>query len=258
MSKNSIDAYGALGKTNVLLFDPDALVLVTEPGHPLYDERVTLPPNEAMVLNIMHQGVLQPIVITKDAELGATIVVAGRQRVKAAREANRRLREAGFEPVQVPAVVRRGESADLAGVMASENEIRKDDSPLVRARKMRRLLELGKSEEQVGVIFGCSVATVQSTVSLLDCTAAVRTAVDAGQIGVTHARKLATLPPDEQRAKVAEMVRAGSVATGRAKARMQRAVVETGPRMRTKREIEAELETASGDRRAALEWVLGR
>lgn len=37
MAKNSIDAYGASGKTNVLMFEPEKLHLVTDKAHPLYD-----------------------------------------------------------------------------------------------------------------------------------------------------------------------------------------------------------------------------
>lgn len=56
MAKNSTEAYGASGKTNVLNFEPERLHLVTDRAHPLYDERIHLPLDEAMVLNIMDQG----------------------------------------------------------------------------------------------------------------------------------------------------------------------------------------------------------
>lgn len=46
MAKNSIDAYGASGKSNVLFFEPENLHLVTDTTHPLYDERVHLPIEE--------------------------------------------------------------------------------------------------------------------------------------------------------------------------------------------------------------------
>ncbi|MCQ3881098.1 hypothetical protein [Klebsiella variicola] len=57
MAKNSIDAYGASGKSNVLFFEPENLHLVIDTTHPLYDERVHLPLNEAVILNIMELGV---------------------------------------------------------------------------------------------------------------------------------------------------------------------------------------------------------
>ncbi len=95
MAKNSIEAYGAEGKSNVLFFDPDKLRLVTDTSHPLYDERVHRPWSEPMVLNIMALGVIEPIIITKDPESGVVMVVDGRGRVINCREANRRLLERG-------------------------------------------------------------------------------------------------------------------------------------------------------------------
>jgi len=37
MAKNSIEAYGAEGKSNVLFFDPEKLTLVTDETSALYD-----------------------------------------------------------------------------------------------------------------------------------------------------------------------------------------------------------------------------
>lgn len=63
MAKDSKLVYGASGKTNVLTFEPENLHLVTDKTHPLYDERIHLPISEAMVLNIMDRGVLEPIIV---------------------------------------------------------------------------------------------------------------------------------------------------------------------------------------------------
>lgn len=95
MAKNSKEAYGASGKTNVLMFEPENLHLVTDKTHPLYDERIHLPLHEPTVLSIMKLGVLEPIIIWKDPETGRSCVVEGRQRVKNTLEANKRLREEG-------------------------------------------------------------------------------------------------------------------------------------------------------------------
>ena len=79
MAKDSKVVYGASGKTNVLTFEPESLHLVTDKTHPLYDERVHLPIDEGMVLNIKELGVLEPIIVWKDPETGLTCVVVGRQ-----------------------------------------------------------------------------------------------------------------------------------------------------------------------------------
>lgn len=257
MAKNSIDAYGAKGKSNVLAFDPDDLVLIEDPKHPMYDERVHLPLNEAMVLNIMALGVVQPIVIAKDPESGKSIVIAGRQRVKHAREANRRFRERGEMTIQVPAIPRRSDGIVLGGIMVSENELRQDDTPLGRARKMTRLLDQGHTEAQVAIFFGCNAKTVKQTLSLLECVPEVRAAVEAGAVNTTAAYQLAKLPPAEQRSKLQELKAAGSGASGHAKARAQRAVMgDTKPKLRTRKEIVSERDASDGERRAALDWVL--
>lgn len=260
MAKNSTEAYGAEGKTNVLMFDPEKLSLVVDATSPLYDPRVHLPPDEAMVLNIMHQGVFQPIIVAKNPETGAAEVVAGRQRVKAAREANVRLRAKGCEPILVPGVIRRGGGADLAGVMVGENELRRDDTPLGRAEKMRRLSDLGRTEDMLAVLFGCNAQTVRNTLALLDCCAAVKSAVEAKKINVGHALKLSKLEVSEQREKLGELLEAGAGLNGHAKARKQAATLTKrggAGQMRRRAEIEAERDSASGDRRAALDWVLG-
>ncbi|KVD71838.1 hypothetical protein WI89_01035 [Burkholderia ubonensis] len=262
MAKNSIDVYGAKGKTNTLSFDPDDLKLVTDPTHPLFDERVNWPVDENMVRNIMFQGVLQAIEVSKNPETGEIEVVTGRQRVKASREANRRLREQGRNPIYVPANVRKvtlGRRAlDLSAAMASENAIRQQETPLTTAAKMARQIQMGRSEEEVGILFGCDPRTVRATLTLLDCCEDVQKAVESGQIKVTDARKLAKASPIEQRAKVRELVAAGAGKTGHARARAQRAVMGgAAPRMRSRTQVTKELESSVGERAAALRWVLG-
>lgn len=243
MAKNSIDAYGARGKTNLLMFDPDDLEIVTDPEHALYDERVHLPLDESMVLSIMALGVVQPINITKDPETGKTLVAAGRQRVRAAREANRRLKSEGRPPIQIPAYPRRGTTADLMGVMVAENEIRKDDTPIGRARKMARLMDRGRSVAEVALLFGVTEQTVRNNLVLLDCCADVRNAVESGSLGAEHARKLVKLTPDEQREKAKALIEAGRGVAPREKARRQRAIAtgNTAPRMRSRAEVAAKL-----------------
>lgn len=258
MAKNSIDAYGASGKTNVLMFEPEKLHLVDDPTHPIYDERIHLPLSEAIVLNIMDQGVLEPIIVWKDPETGLSCVVDGRQRVRHTLEANRRLAKEGKDPLLVPAVTRRGSANRMSQVMVSANEIRQADTPLGRAKKMSSMLERNHDEQDLALIFGCSVKTVQATLSLLDCTQAVQDAVEASQITVTQARQLGELPPQQQRDKVLELQKAGEGATGHEKARRQRQVMGTDkPRLKTRREITNALADATGNYAAALRWVLG-
>ena len=281
MAKNSRDAYGALGESKLLHFDPGDLVIVDDPKHPLYDERVDLPLSAELVASILHHGrVLEPVIIRKDPETDRIEVVAGRQRVRAVREIRARgnvfksLPEAlqkrrGKDAWRVPAIVDRSKDEDLAEVMVSENEIRLSDSPLVRAEKMRRLLGRGKTEGELSILFGCSGATVKNTLSLLDASSSVRKAVDSGRIAAASAYRLAKLPAEEQKTRVRALLEEAPSAPGHKnkRARRVREIVDGKPAMRDGSEIKAlrdeisSTETIKENARlvalATLDWVLG-
>ncbi len=106
-----------------------------------------------MVLNIAELGVLEPIIVWKDPETGLTCVVVGRQRVKHTLEANKLRLKEGKDPLLVPGVVKRGSANQMAKYMVSENEIRRPDTPLGRAKKMSDQLDRGLDEDDIAVLF---------------------------------------------------------------------------------------------------------
>jgi ParB family transcriptional regulator, chromosome partitioning protein len=221
MPKASRDSLNAKGKRDAYMFDPEDLVLVTDEKSPIYDERVHLPVDESLVLNIMFapdgvpQGVLEPITVIRNSETGKVEVAIGRQRVKAAREANKRLKKAGLEPVRVPAMIARAQTHRAMGMLISENEHRQDDTPLGRAKKAQRYLDLGRDEAEVATLFGISQSSVKNLLSLLDAPAAVRHAVEAGKITASEGYKLARLEPAEAKEKVEELLEKAPRAPGK-------------------------------------------
>lgn len=245
-------------RTNAWLFDPSELVLVTDPQHPLFDPRINLPLDEALVRNIMFQGVIEPIVIVKQDD--KPVVVDGRQRVRCAVEANKRLEAEGKEPVRVTAVVRRGTEADLFGVSISANENRQDDTPLGRAKKCARLLAMGRSDEEAAIAFGVTASCVRAWMKLLDCAPQVREAVESGALAATAAAKLASLPAAEQVATLEKVVAEGKTNGKRPSVRaVSAAAGKPAGKMRSRREVAKRLEECHlpPDYRAALEWVIG-
>ncbi len=248
MAKNSIDAYGAAGKTNLLFIDPEKLTIVeNDPGHALYDpDRTNLPVDEALVLNIMAEGVIEPAIIRKNPDTEAIEVVDGRQRVKACREANKRLAAKGCTTHLVPCVPRRGDGKALMGVMIS-TFIRQDDTPMGRARKLARYLDLGHSEEQAAVTFGISTSTVRNLLALNDAPKAVQTAVESGKVPASVGYTLAKMNPDEAKAKLDELKTAvPKVEKGTRKAaRKTREIVTGKAGMMGKRDLQALLEKVS-------------
>lgn len=205
-TKDTRKAHGAAGKKDMLLFDPEELVLVTDEKSDLYDDRVHLEPTAAFVANLEHYGVLEPVIVRKNTTTGKTEVVDGRQRVKGLRLANKNLKKRGEDPWRVEAVVKRGDAGTAIGMMISTNEQRLDDTPLNRAKKAARMLERGKTEAEVGIALGCSVSSVKNLIALLDAPAVVRHAVESEKISVTDGYKLSKLGVDEAKKKVERLI----------------------------------------------------
>lgn len=205
MGSKSKELYGAKGRGDLLFFDPEDLTVVVDKEHPLWDERVDLPLDERLVESIMKRGVLKPAIVRRNGTTpkGDPIVevVDGRRRVRAARVANHRLEEQGAGPedlIRVPAVTRRDDGSELFGITIAANELALKDTPLVRAKKLKRYMDMGRGIEEAAVDFGTTVTTLKALLSLLDCHEVVQKAIEAGRIGVTHAKALSALPREEQ------------------------------------------------------------
>jgi len=186
---------GCAGKADLYWFAPEALIIITDKAHHLYDPRVELPVSEALVRSIMRRGILQAVRITP----GEPMVVAGRQRVRAALEANQR---GQTPPVRVPCVVLAGATDQLAGAGVAENEIRQDDNPAVKAEKAQRLQSLGYSVGDIADDFGVTEVTVRGWLKLAAAPPEVRQAVREKKVSARAAKKLAALPAPEAAAAV--------------------------------------------------------
>jgi ParB family transcriptional regulator, chromosome partitioning protein len=232
MARDTRKANGALGKTDMLLFDPEKIKVVNDPEHALYDARANEEPTETFIENVMTFGVTLPVVFRKDAETGEVVVEDGRKRTLALREANKRLAKKGVpkaEQWRLPAIPKRGSEADAILRMIMLNEQRFADTVSNKARKAAAALDRGKTEGEVACAMGVSVATVRRMVKFIDAPAVVRNAADAGKITMSDAYRLAELPVDEAREKVAALVahapRAPGKKRSRASARRARQVV---------------------------------
>jgi ParB family chromosome partitioning protein len=256
-------------RSDAFLLEPDMLTLITDPAHPLYDPRVHDDPDEALVRNVMVYGVIEPVIIRKNGE--AVEVVAGRGRVKAALEANRRLTAEGKQPIRVPAILKRGQDADMFGVLISENECRREDNPLLKSIKAQRLIDMGKTVEEVAIACGVKRQSVESWLSLGEVAQPVLAAVERGEVSATAAAKLHALDREEQVktfeamkdeggkvtvARARQAARAGDAAPPKPKT-MPRERIEQWLQRETENPAEINVEFFEGVKNA-LRWVLGR
>jgi ParB family chromosome partitioning protein len=201
MSKTAIDAK----RGTHFLVEPESLMLVTDTDDALYDPRVENAVSEEMVASILSHGVIEPVIIRKN---GMRLeVIDGRQRVKNAIEANKRLKKDGAPTLAIPAILRREDDADAFEISVMLNEIREQDGILVKAEKAKRLLDMGRTEKDIAQAFGVTGVAVRTWLRVLDLSAAVKAAVKRGDISASEAvKELADLPREEQVKKLETLI----------------------------------------------------
>lgn len=208
---------------NAYQFDPNEPVIIgldtsDGPEHELWDERIKLPLDESMVLNIMAIGVKESTLLRLNKGTGKYEVVDGRRRYMHAREANKRLKKAGEELVYVPALIEQGDDVHMQGVAISLNEIRRDDNTLVKAEKCMRLLQRNGNDYKAAAIrFGVSVVAIKNWAKVAELPSKVKRAVADGQISASAASELHGLEKEQLIAKFDKLV-AGAKANGKKKA----------------------------------------
>jgi hypothetical protein len=138
--------------------------------------------------------------VWKDGE--NVLLLDGRQRRKNTIEANRRKAEKpeGTDklPILLPVRVFKGTLEEAAELMETLNALRRDDSPMVRARRVLRMQKTGRSTEEIAQLLGKTKQTIEHWLALHDCSAKVQKAVEAGEMTLTAAVKLTSLPRKEQ------------------------------------------------------------
>jgi ParB family chromosome partitioning protein len=215
------------GRADVFRVDPNKLVIVIDRTHPLYDERVSLPVDDALVASIIEHGIRQPVTVRRNGSLFE--VMDGRQRVKAAIQANKSLPKS--ERILVPVTMAKDSDTQAAKIMVALNEIRTQDTPMVQAAKAKRLLDRGIPKQEVCAQFGKNTTWLSQVMKLLDTDDSVQSAVEKGMIHVTAASKLASLPRDQQRKAMADLRDSGMSMTRtnvKAKVKAVHAAVESG------------------------------
>jgi ParB family chromosome partitioning protein len=165
------------------------------PEHELYDERAFLPINEEQVLSFMAIGVRMPVLVRRGAG-GRMEVVDGRRRTIESREANRRLLAMGELPITVPVYFSPSRlSPEMLLTLSVElNDRRVEDTPEVRMRKAKRMLERKIPLVTVARVFGKSTKGIENWMLTLAAPPDLKAAADLGMIPASAVADLARAP----------------------------------------------------------------
>lgn len=253
MGKSAIDAK----RGTIFHVDPETLTLIIDKAHPLYDPRVEKPLLESMVLNVKNRGVRLNV---RARKLGDQIIVVdGRQRVRAAIEANKRLKAEGMKPLLVPLVITSGDDKELFNESVFLNEQRQDDDPFEKANKCKRLMDMGYSAEDAAESFGVNVLTIKNWMKLFELDNEVRNAVKSGKIAVSSAIQLADLPIADQRSALSTLIQTGATVANANKIARGKTVSEktARPGLTALRSALEQSDAIPEDCKTLLDWVVG-
>lgn len=146
--------------------------------------------------SIRQQGVIQPIIVRRAGDRYQ--VIAGERRMRAAQLAGL---------TELPAIVRAYTDEQALEAALVENLQRQDLSVVEAARAFQRLAEeFHYSQAEIAHRTGKSRAAVSNTLRLLQLSAPVLDALDAGDLTEGHARALLGLPYPSLQAELAEWV----------------------------------------------------
>jgi len=146
--------------------------------------------------SIRESGVLQPIVVRRSGT--GFELIAGERRLRAAKEA-------GLETV--PAIVREVSEDEMLGLALVENIQRDDLNPMELARSYAMMVKkFGLTQDQVASRLGLSRPAVANTLRLLELPASIQDMVAAGKLSAGHARAILSVQSDEARLALAKEI----------------------------------------------------
>lgn len=149
-----------------------------------YQPRMHIDPTELVELadSIKEQGVIQPLIITENKEVGNYYLIAGERRLRASQLAGLK---------HVPVVIIDSSPQQMLELALIENIQRKDLNPLEEATAYQRLQDqFGQTQTDIAKKMGVSRVAVTNKIRLLGLPEAVKEAVLTGTLSEGHARAL--------------------------------------------------------------------
>ncbi len=135
---------------------------------------------EALTASIRTVGLLQPVVVRPEGL--DYVLIAGERRWRAAQGA-------GLE--EIPALIRQTDELGSLTEALIENLQREDLTPLEEAAAFQQLEEdFGMTHAEIGERVGRSRSAVSNTLRLLNLSAPIQEALEAGDLSAGHARAL--------------------------------------------------------------------
>jgi len=148
--------------------------------------------------SIRENGVIQPLIITKDKESDKYFLIAGERRLKAAQLAGLKT---------VPIVIKESSPLEMLELALIENIQRKDLNPLEEAYAFQQMIEeFGISQDEIAQKIGLNRVTITNKIRLLTIPEEVKEDILNGKLSEGHARALLGLKDNTSLIAAADLV----------------------------------------------------
>ncbi len=153
---------------------------------------------EELAKSILEHGILQPLILSKNASDKQYTLIAGERRLRAAEIA-------GLE--SIPAIIRNVTEQERLEIALIENIQRENLTPLEAALAYQQLSdEFNLSHEDISRKVGKSRTAITNTLRLLKLPDNVQLALHSGKISEGHARALLGLPSKKSQIAVLQTI----------------------------------------------------
>lgn len=146
--------------------------------------------------SIAEHGVLQPLLVRKDAE--GYEIIAGERRYQASKIAGL---------TEVPVIIKDIDDQKMLEIALIENLQRSDLNPIEEAKGYKQLIkQSGMTQEALSKAVSKSRSAITNSLRLLDLPEPVQQYLFDGRLTAGHARAILAVPYEEQRIKLADKV----------------------------------------------------
>jgi ParB family chromosome partitioning protein len=144
-----------------------------------------------LVKSIKNQGIIQPIIVTKNKEKNVYTIVVGERRWRAAKIAGLKT---------IPAIVKDMSDKQIIEAALIENIQREELNPIELALAYKKLMEEFKyTQEELSEIVSKSRSSVANTLRLLKLPEEIQEAIKTNKITEGHGRALLAIEDDKKR-----------------------------------------------------------
>ena len=149
-----------------------------------------------LIRSIKEKGIIQPVLVRRLHD--GYELIAGERRLRAAKKL-------GID--KIPAILKEVSDIDMLEISLIENIQREELNPIEEAKAFERFItEFKFTQEKIAQAIGKDRSTIANTIRLLTLPQKIQDFISKGAISAGHAKAILSLPTENERLRIANLV----------------------------------------------------